>query len=273
MLVIGGLFALASFASAEPSADVACNPYDGWELLREKSSTHVVMFGEMHGTNESPEAVRGLVCELVKSGLPVKLGVEANADQGAALNQVFSGEAGRDEIFAAAPKMWATPDGRSSEAVLGLLKEIAAWRNAGADIEIFAFDWGSAQQDMARWKSMAANVDQAAAGFDGAMILYTGGYHTTLNPPAREGKGGSLASGVTTRPAFPVQMMYDGGEAYVTYSVSGSELTTGVLSLSERGYPPETVRTITLDPDDPRQALYFTGPITASPPAFPDAAN
>lgn len=116
---------------------------------------------------------------------------------------------------------------------------------------------------------MAREVDGAAQGFGGAVVVLTGGGHITLNPPERQGQGGSLASEVHERPVLALDMAHEGGTAYVTVSFNGGEPITGESSFLKNHDQIGEPNSFQLSDVDPRKGYYFVGPITASPPAFP----
>lgn len=256
-----------------------CNAYTGWEAVVAKAQTHIIVFGEMHGTTQSPEAVRGLVCEMLKSGITVLLGLEAEHWQGEALNAALSNPIDSSVLLAAAPKMWGVHYGRSSEATLSLLEDIARWRSNDLPISMFAFDaepdeWVSAENGaVARDAAMAIHIDRATENFDGAIILLTGEFHArkqlihfgdqTYVP---------MATKITVRSVFALEMKYGPGEAWVQGSVDGGEVTIGPMKLGGNEGTEAPVRTFIMDgKNENYDGYYYTGPITPSPPAFPGA--
>lgn len=269
LFTIAALTLLSSTAQSE--AENNCNAYTGWQDIAEMSQSRIIMFGELHGTEESPKAVSGLVCELVRAGAPVRLGIEATHTQGDALDAALTWPISESDLRSAAPDMWSVPDGRGSAAILQLLENVALWRSKGSDIKVFAFDstFKGDDRGLSRSAVMAREVDAAAEGFDGAIVLLTGGYHIALNPPDRQNEGGSLASEVRARPVLTLDMVHRGGTAYVTVSFNGGEPVTGAANFKSHSRIGEA-NSFQRSDSDPRKGYYFVGPITASPPAFPD---
>lgn len=218
---------LSTHAFADPEKD--CKAYLGWEDLAELAPSRIIMFGEMHGTNESPDAVSEFLCELVKQEMPIRFGIEAAHDQGEALNNALTWPIEKQTLTEAAPYMWSVPDGRNSEAVLRLLENIASWRERGADIEVFAFDSTFTGDDagVSRSTVMAREVDFATRYYNGAVVVLTGGYHISLNSREHKNPRGSLANQVRERPVLAMDMAHEGGTAYVTVSFDGNEPVIG----------------------------------------------
>ena len=270
------LLILVSFASAPVHAQSNCDAYTGWEPLAKASTSHVIMFGEVHGTNETADAMRGLICELVKRKIPIKFGVEASNDQSEALDAAFTWPLDKDRVLKAGPDMWSVHDGRGSQAVYDLLATLGKWRAEGADISIFAFDFTRHEGEvlqLTRSTVMAREVDKAMTGFSGAVILFSGDFHTVLNPPDSELVGGSLANEVKVRPVVALKMRHLGGEIYAKISFGGGAATSQQVKWGARMPVEAPSRSFDLTPTLTQSGYFYTGVLTASPPAFPEAAK
>ncbi|MDJ0919797.1 MAG: hypothetical protein QNI84_01610 [Henriciella sp.] len=266
------LLALAGCSAATAHSEPNCDVVPGWEALESVSETHIIAIGELHGTNEIPDLVAGLVCQLSASGNSVKLGLEAADYQSKALNIVSQAPFTMDAVYSAAPEMWDVPDGRGSEAILSLLKSVAAWRSTDRDIEVFAFDHNDTdpRPGLTRDETMALNIDDAATGFDGAVIVLSGNYHTRLKAISGLKVTQSMAGNLTARPVVSLDFRHEGGEAFVTISVNGGDPVTGPYEFSASSGERPAPGTFEMTPfGDDYVGLYNVGPITASPPAFP----
>ena len=259
-----------------------CDPYAGTAELLDRAEGHVIFLGEMHGTNESPEALQQLACAALERGEAVRIGLEANWPQGAPLNEALREPFDEGAVFQAAPIMWTTPDGRGSGAILELLKHVAAWRADGLDVSVFAFDavqeeWTATENSFSpRDAAMARHVDRQTEGFEGVVLVLAGGFHAqkALFDYA-DGTFTPMASLIRARPALSLKMLHSGGEAWVNAAIEeddGSIVeSVGPLSMSRNGNPEGPQRAFTLKSLPPQDfdGVYFTGPITASAPAFP----
>ena len=252
-----------------------CNTPAGWDDVKPLLSTHVLVFGEMHGTREVPLLIESILCDLVQNDIPVRYGIEAYRSQTSDLSELVQAPFSDEDAFEAAPGMWASHDGRSSEAVLSMLHQFSKWNSSGGDIDVFAFDADHTKfiEDVGRSRqaTMAAMVDEAAQNFDGAMILVAGGYHTPIVRRTMEPVSGTMSNMVTARPVVSFKMMHDGGAAYVTYSMGGSrETTTGELELSSINVEEMPKWTMKIEPFGVHyRGHYSVGTITPSPPALP----
>lgn len=270
-LLLSGLL----FSEASASDQSSCNAYSGWETLIELSSSHIIMFGEVHGTNETAEAVSGIVCELASRNIPIRFGVEASHDQSKALNAAFTWPLDRGVVLKAAPNMWSVHDGRGSQAVYDLLSSLGKLRSEGHDISIFAFDYTKREAEIEhqdRYDVMAREVDNATRGFSGAVLLFAGDFHTVLNPPGSDKKGGSLATQVTTRPAIALRMRHLGGEIFAKISFGGKAAISQQVQWPARMPVEAPSKSFDLTPSPTQSGYYYVGQLTPSPPAFPELA-
>lgn len=263
----------------------ACHPYEGFEVIAKKAESHIVVFGEViHGTNESPAALFGLACHLAKEGAPVLVGLEAERTFSNELDAFLDhGDAAR--LYETTSGMWDVHDGRSSQATLLLLQNLAELRAAGLEVSVFAFDasWELDYREQADWGTvsrdarMAETVDAAAARFPGAVLLLTGGFHARKQVFDFDGTSFvPMATGIRARPALSLEMRHAGGSGWMIGDVDGKPFM-GALDLMNWLPPDAPVHAFALGAEEHAydgntaswDGVYYTGPITASPPAFP----
>lgn len=270
-----------------PQPALNCDPYAGTKDLLDRAAGHVIVLGEMHGTHQSPEAVQQIACAALARGESVRIGLEAVSSQGAALDAALDGTFDEEAVFQAAPLMWTSLDGRGTGAVLGLLKQVGQWRADGFNVSVFAFDamLKGPFSPAARDTAMAETVDLELSGFDGVAVLFTGSFHAQKQPFDYAGETITpMASMIRVRPVLSLQMHHTGGEAWVNATIEQDDGTItesiGPLKIGPNGRTDGVARTIELTSElpDAYDGSYMTGPITASPPAFPgrtlaDSAN
>lgn len=257
-----------------------CPSYGGMQAVAAYARTHVIALGEApHGTAESPQALYALACHLVEGGMPVRVGLEAPYTVSDALDAFLDHPDASREFHAASAGMWSVHDGRSSQAVLALLRHLGRLKAAGADVSVFAFDtapeeyagqanWGFGLRDA----RMAAHLDAAIEGHEGAVLLLTGRLHVRKKPLTLGAfELDSMAVAATARPFPSLEMLHDGGTAWVASEANG-ETVHGVVSLGDLLPDSAPERAFVLTPGlGAYDGAYYTGPITASPPAFPAA--
>lgn len=260
-----------------------CNAYEGAASITGLADSHIIVFGEaVHGTNESPDALFGLACLLAEEGVPVLVGLEAERTFGDELD-AFLDHGDVAALYRATSGMWDVHDGRSSEAILQLLRNLAGLRAAGLDVSVFAFDasWRLDHEQQADWATvgrdakMAEVVDEAARDFSGGILLLTGGFHARKQIFDYEDTPFvPMATGITARPVLSLEMRHAGGAGWIIGEIDGQPFkgALDLMSLSQEGAP---ARAFVLgEHEDHRDrvhwdGVYYTGAITASPPAFP----
>jgi hypothetical protein len=234
----------------------------------------LVVFGELHGTNEIPAFVAEAACAASRRGR-VHVGFELPVEDAPALRAFLAGSADeglRDSAFWRAPY----PYGMSSKAILSALGKLRDLRHAGAPVDVFFFDDRRSLGIDGRDEAMAnvISTERRRAPRDLFLIL-VGNYH------ARKGVGSAwnprqrwmasfLAStedGLTT---LDVRMLP--GTAWVC--VKDKEDDPQVCGAKAVGRnpsetPPDGL-SVRLNPDPALgyDGTYFVGAVTASPPAY-----
>lgn len=217
----------------EPAeAELSCLPYANTDQVLAYGKSHVIMLGEFHGTNESPEALEQLVCAALQTGETVRVGLEANWSQGIALNEAATLPVDRAAMLEAAPMMWGAHDGRSSVATFELLEQIATWKAAGHDVSVFAFDGEPSEwikedgTGSPRDETMARQVDLNLKNFDGVTVLLAGSFHVRKTAFSFGDEAYvPMATHVTERPVFSLRLKHGPGEFWINGSVSGEDGT------------------------------------------------
>jgi hypothetical protein len=125
----------------------------------------VLLFGELHGTEEIPAVFGEAVCAVAREGTPVAVGLEVAKSEQAAVDAFLASGGGA----AAVDALKGTPhftrgyqDGRSSRAMAGLLERLRQLRAAGLPVDVFLVDLDPAQRAPDRDRGMAGNLAAAA---------------------------------------------------------------------------------------------------------------
>ena len=149
----------------------ACAPIPGTAELLARPGLRYVIVGEIHGTTEGPAIFADLVCAARESGREVVVGVERPVEEEPAIR---AGDWTRLLQFDGWKK-W--HDGRSSEAMLALLKSLHGMKLA----ELVAFDPGGGNAE--RNAGMAKLLSAAAERHPGALVIaLTGNLHGSKKP-------------------------------------------------------------------------------------------
>lgn len=143
------------------------------------SSAKVVFFGELHGTKETPALVGEYVCWLSHRSGEVIVGLEIPTTEQAAIDAYLasSGSAeDRTKLIAGAFWQYRFHDGRSSQAMVGLIERARQINHADGKVIVVAFDGREAGQ--ARDAGMAGKLSKFIQSFpDAKVVALVGNLH------------------------------------------------------------------------------------------------
>ncbi|MDH7974286.1 hypothetical protein QH494_19025 [Sphingomonas sp. AR_OL41] len=270
----------------------------GWAQVERRRPRYVV-FGEMHGSTESPAFVGTVACALAARGERILVAVEHGSTNDAAFQAAW--RLPHEQFAVALQKAgWAgRTDGVASTAMLALLVRLHALKEQGAAIGIVAFNGARDDAQRARFGALpgqgpheaaqAENIRDAAGAqpYDHVLVL-VGNLHAGKRPVER---GGFTFSPMVMQLAPPeavvsLDMRIAGGALW------NCRLKQGVVPEAGKPIPgdavecgshptrdlPDLHRTpfVSLQafphekPDIDYDGFFWLGKVTASPPAVPD---
>ena len=267
-LALFSLFAAVLPGSAEDAANATpCPEVAGLDGLLERSQ--ILIFGELHGTDQSPAFIRNVACQLAAAGHQVSLGVELPRDEQPLLDALLAA-ADNDALDAARQALLASPfwsddrpDGRSSGAMLQLFEGLRPHAQSG-DLRVVAFDIPLGSSRQGREEAMSSFLaDTIAQRPDDVHLVLTGNLHS------RTLKGAFFPLAGQVKERFPTLVSLDvahgGGTAWVC--LRGPQ-GCGIQKVGPRG-PRETRGIHLLESPDRfgHVGVYDVGSLTASKPA------
>ncbi|HEY2014334.1 MAG TPA: hypothetical protein VGH38_12580 [Bryobacteraceae bacterium] len=248
-----------------------CPPLPGADSLWTRPNLRFILVGEMHGTTETPQAFRDLVCAAHRAKRPLLVGVERPTAEQKAIERFLAPEDHGNAVDALLREPgWAVLDGRSSRAMLTLLEELRTLRLRGDIEEVTAFDDARAGETPAqREQRMAAMLTAAADRLpDCLVIVLTGNLHASKKPVARFGSYSWMAMLLPSAETISLVVTDRGGQAW-TQTADGC----GPHALGPSGGDQRSV--VLAEPRASQRG--FDGALstglssTASPPATPGA--
>ncbi|MFZ6770125.1 hypothetical protein ACO0LM_23990 [Undibacterium sp. Di26W] len=123
------------------ASDLPCTPNTQMSLSAIKAE--VIAIGELHGSNEIPAFVEGLVCQIALTGKPVVLGLELPMDlQADIIKYTLSRGEAEDKKALLSASFWQDKmqDGRTSVAMFKLIDLVRRLRNEGKEVLLSAYD-------------------------------------------------------------------------------------------------------------------------------------
>lgn len=245
-----------------------CTPVPGAGGLWE-SRTRWVVVGEIHGTNETPDAFANLVCLASATGRPVTIAVEFSADWQPVIDAYLASNGGPKARAALLTlPVWKTemPDGRGSVASLRMLDRFRRMKRSGRITGVLGFDTGrSTSSEQTRDAAMAKAWTAIPAADNGIILALTGNIHAMRTPFVRPNRtivtAGSLMPPTRT---ITVNVVGNGGKAWTCQSDGCGEHANGPPRAASAGilYSDKV--------DHAWGATYELGrPTTAAAPAIP----
>lgn len=159
----------------------SCAPVPGLDDLIEPGG--VLLLGEMHGTEQSPAFLATVVCHALARKLPVTVGLEIFRSEAPRIDAYLASDGGpKSEAALLASDFWTRDyqDGRSSQAMLGLLRTLRQSVAAGATLRVVPLDDPSKPGD-GRDRVMAETLAAARAEHPGGLLVsLTGNVHNRL---------------------------------------------------------------------------------------------
>lgn len=265
------LAALALLAAS--AAPAACVPVEGAATLWSKPQTRWVIAGEMHGTNETPDAFANLVCLAAASRGPVTVAIEYPADIQPQLDAWLTsdgGEAARIELLSAPFWRRSIQDGRTSAAFLRMLDRLRVMHQAGTVRSVRAFCPPNNGPVVGDYNvAMADRLRKIADAKPGLVMALVGNFHA-INRAMSTPQG-------STRPAASL-LPADQKVSVDIVGAGGSIWACQMDGCHQYDYPAQAGGPSLIAPDtseDHRYDMIYTlgRPYSAAEPAVPGVAD
>jgi hypothetical protein len=262
-----GLATSLALLGAPPAPASDCRQVPGLEPLLRPGL--VLLVGEMHGTIESPSFLGQVVCHALDRAIEVVVGLEIPHHEQPALDAFLRSAGDAAAVHALlATEHWSREyqDGRSSQAMLELVRDLRRHVAGGAALRLVLFDLQTAERDAA----MAARLAAAAESSPRAMVIaLTGNLHARLargSPWSTEFEpmGLFLRRHLTGREVLSLDVGYAGGSAWICTRADAAGCAARSLRGSDVG-PPGVHLTAEASPHF--SGRYSVGTLHASPPA------
>jgi hypothetical protein len=222
----------------------------------------LIVFGEVHGTAETPAFVANAACHAAQTGRDVAIGLEVPRDLQPQLDRFLDSNGGPDDVAALLEgEHWNAEDGTASKALFDILESVRSARHAGRRVRAFFFDMaktdtGDRDQNMAA--NIAAQVDGNAGGIT---LVLTGNMHAKTDTE----RWMSWHIAQRHRELVTLNVSYPGGSAYMC--IMGGECGIhGGLKGKDRGPLPFVELFPAPDAGGYHGRFYLGAPVTASPP-------
>lgn len=271
-------FWAGTLQAAEPSTSPECQAVPGLDPLL--VSGNVLLLGEMHGTEQSPRFVAAVACHGLRKGLPVTVGLELpRGQEPAGVAYIASEGTAKDREALLATDFWTRSyqDGRTSQAMSGLIEELRRLSRAGFPVRIRWFDIDS--PDPERDRRMAERLAEAVSERPADLfVVLTGNYHARQVKGAPFNKefypmGLHLTQIAPKARVISLDSSYTDGETWACLTTEAApDGECKVWPMKGKGKPegpfPRVVMGSGMD-ENGYHGIYEIGPLSASLPAVP----
>lgn len=267
--MLAALALLAASASLPP----ACTSVEGAAALWAKREMRWVVVGEMHGTNETPDAFTNLVCLASRARGPVTVAIEYPADIQPQLDAWLTsdgGEAARTTLLSAPFWRRSIQDGRTSIAFLRMLDRLRMMHQAGTVRSVRAFCPPNNGPVVGDYNvAMADRLRKIADAKPGLVMVLVGNFHA-INRAMSTPQG-------STRPAASL-LPADQKVSVDIVGAGGSIWACQMDGCHQHDYPAQAGGPSLIAPDtseDHRYDMIYTlgRPFSAAEPAVPGVAD
>lgn len=138
-----------------------CEGLPGWSEVAEASKSKFLIFGETHGTLESPRAVQEFVCQVASD--PVLLAVELDSSANDELQSAWKGEGRTPLPEVLRQTMAGRLDGVGSQAMFDMVVRLWGLKQLGAQIDIVAFNGAKDSDQAAQFAHLPGQEPHEAA--------------------------------------------------------------------------------------------------------------
>ncbi len=278
-----GLLVLAFPTFAEkPRATLDCREMVELESLFEPGI--VILFGELHGTQEAPAFIADAACLVAKAGHRVRVGLEMNQEEMERIES-FMGSKGTDADRSRLLEgsFWhpKAQDGRSSAAMLDLLDALRKLRRGGHSVSLTLFDSVEFHQpNKDRDALMAARLsDEIGPDLETITLVLTGNIHSRVaqGTPWDEDfqpMGLYMSKGLSKHRLVALDLSWSGGSAWMCKGPEPEDCGAAELRLKREGKDRQLKVENPKEPGaNKHHGWYHLGRLSPSPPAIDGAGS
>lgn len=248
-------------------------------LIEDLPSRNVIVFGELHGTNEIPAFFGDRIESLLEAGQSVHVGLELSASEQEGIRSAMAlPEPDQHRALLQLAQWRNTRDGRNSVAMARLLSRLGNLQATFEDrLSVFSFDvgadWRGGSNDRDRFMADRIGSVRSQIPDDSYLLVLTGNAHA-FGAPGAPWDSDFRSMTVRLRERHPVLSLRNrqtGGTAWICTPECGAREINGAADRRKPGIHLEPVE---MDwSDSPvHDGVFLVGELTASEP-LPVAVN
>lgn len=186
------LFSACGMTVQEPKPQLPCADIRNIDTILKPNTPQILVFGEVHGSQETPDFMKNVVCHAINTGRPTVFVIEFSPSNFAPVEQFLYSDApnAREDLLRHSYWMSGNQDGKRSIAMFNMIEDTKLYaqdfphfKMAGYDQEhddsISNRDLSSDQQTNARAIVMSNNlITLAHDNPEAKIIVLTGNFHS-----------------------------------------------------------------------------------------------
>ena len=284
LFVFGILFFMLVLSACKgpiQNKDSNCPEISNVDVLLNKQSPQIIVFGELHGTVESPQFIGDVICELLHHKIPVTLALEYSDEHMVDVNRFIASDSISDQSDLLKTSYWygGNQDGKRSKAMFSLIKRLKNFRQQDERFSVIGFDVGSrflqdlkgqprGEIESQRERVMAEDLKNYSNENPGRkIIVLTGNLHSKRNSGDRQFN--NMVDYLPRSNYLSLEMSAQAGTMW-TWMGGETHVKSNVVPSSIENEIPSNKRAIVLNnaiDETDHDGIYYTVTKTASPPA------
>ena len=197
----------------------ACDPINGVQNIISTDQPQILVFGEVHGTKESPEFIGDVVCHIIASGQSVTLAIEFSNTDYLDVQKYLDSESSSAESELLTQPYWigGNQDGKRSLAMFDLFKDVKSYRAKTKKVDVIGFDIDHEEFEKIHRQPMRYIEDFREKTMANDLLTYA-----NANPERRiVVLTGNLHSGRSKDESRPKMVDHIGREKYLSFDMRG----------------------------------------------------
>lgn len=260
VLILASLGLLVSGSALANPSQFSCNVPQGAPRAK------LLMLGETHGSNESPELAGRIACADALKG-PVVLGLEIPTSEQAAIEEFLASDGGNAaKTRLLSRDFWQTDkDGRASAAMFALIEYIRWLKRRDLPVSIFAFAQRGERRGITRDAALAGSIRKyRLKHLKTRMIVLTGNVHASHAQVLELGESRIVPAGYLLGDLHPTSVLV----TYPSGSIWACMPDCGVHQVGSKRWTRAKPGFYNKAPMPGYSISYMLPSITASPPAI-----
>lgn len=228
------------FASFQVSASELCNKPNGSERLTENPNTRYIIFGELHGNNETPAVFAETVCSVAAAGKKVIVGIEHPKSNQDSFKAFMKSKGSIDDDMKFLSSNFNTPKDRAfgvtSMAMFNMLRKLRSLKQTGLDITVVPFvSYSGSVSDFSEnqtiyEKELANNIIEATESHKADIMMILVGSVHAMKSQVRGLPFEPMSMHLPAESTLSIKFTHTGGDSWFCSKTCGPNEAKSLLN-------------------------------------------